>query len=204
MKNIVIISLLILLGACSASRFDRYPGTKLDAFPQQVQGDYAVPTNTFPFNLFKKDTAIVAIKANGIFPYGDSWNEPMMLSDSVVLSRFGKYYAISQRIENNPPQWNIDVWRVEKNNIHAYYFDNNKNYSSEIAKLLSWTAMAKNANGDWHTFVANEETMLHIMQVNHPDSAVVFTVQDSVLEVITDKYLMKEKAFVLKRVNKKK
>jgi hypothetical protein len=64
--------------------------------------------------------------------------------------------------------------------------------------------LSKDSASKWNTFAANEETMLHIMQVNHPDSAVVFTVQDSVLEVITDKYLMKEKAFVLKRVNKKK
>jgi hypothetical protein len=198
--------LLVILSSCTATRFDTYPGNKLVEFPQEVHGDYAIAMSSFPFNLFrKKDTAQFSIKADGIYALGESMDEPQLLSDSLVLSRMGKYFLLCQRVEKNPPQWTVDIWLHERNQIQAWYFDNTKAYAAELIKALQWKVLVKTADStNWNAIAATPETVRHLMQANHPDSIVVFTPNDSVLTAIADRYVSREKPYIIKRVNKRK
>jgi hypothetical protein len=176
----------------------------MQAFPPQVQGDYAVPTTTFPFRFFKKDTAIFSIQATGIYAYGNQWDEPMLLSDSVVLSKIGKYYALSQRLSQNPVQWNVDIWLVEKNNIHAWNFDNTKPYANQLSNYFTPTVYTQNASHTWQPIPCNTACLQRLINANNPDSLVVFTLTDTACLSFIHTYVIKEKAYILKKVNRKK
>lgn len=204
--NKQLLILLVILSSCTATRFDTYPGSRLDAFPQEVQGEYAVSTASFPFNLFrKKDTAQFMVKADGIYPLGDAMDGPQLLSDSMVLSRLGKYYLLSQRVEANPPQWTVDIWLPERNQIQAWYVDNSKPYAAAMLKSLQWKALYKSPESNtWQPIQITAETARHLMQTNHPDSIVVFTPNDSILTELADRYISREKPYTVKRVNKRK
>jgi hypothetical protein len=204
--NKQLLILLMILSSCTATRFDTYPGSRLDAFPQEVQGEYAVSTASFPFNLFrKKDTAQFIVKADGIYPVGEAMDGPQLLSDSLVLSRLGRYYLLSQRVEANPPQWTVDIWLPERNQIQAWYFDNAKPYAKEMMQTLQWKAIYKSPeDGSWKTLQLSKETAQHLMYINHPDSIIVFSPNDSILTELADRYISREKSYTVKRVNKRK
>jgi hypothetical protein len=191
---------LTIVTACTSVKFDRYPGVALSSFPTEMQGEYSIPTRGFfLFNLFKKDTAVISIKNNGIYYLGQPNDNSILLSDTVVLSKLGKYYALSQRIANNPPMWQIDIWSDDKNTITVYPIDAGKNYINQLLVIMQADLWVLEND----TFVktnSTPQTRQRLIQSNMIDTAVIVRMNEQQLEAFIEKHLTKEKAFTVKRV----
>ena len=194
-------SLLILsfLASCSA-HFDRYPGDKLTAFPDELTGSYAFRTQPFFFSFFKRDTASVEIKSNGVYPIGNSGGEPSLWDDRRVISKVGKYYALSQRDENLPDAWTVSILKHDKNNSYIYLIEENASYAQAMLDLFVSKTYIRQPDGNFKKAVIEKKDKLNYMMKSHSDTAVVLNMGEESLLLLFEKYVSKEKPLHLKRV----
>lgn len=191
----------LFLSSCAA-HFNRYPGEKVASFPESMQGDYYIASKPAFFYWFKKDTASIRITSNGIFAVSglNSASDPLLLSDSVVLSRLGKYYALSQRDENIPGAWTTSVMKHDKGSIQLYIVEENKPYSRNLHNLFSSVSWVRKPTGEWTEVQLNMDAKQRAMKNSHSDTAVVFQVKDEAYINLFERFVSKEKALVLKRI----
>lgn len=196
-----IFSLLIvsLLASCSA-HFDRYPGEKLTGFPDELTGSYAFRTQPFFFSFFKKDTASLEIRKDGVYPIGNSEGEPLLLGERSVISKVGKYYALSQRDENLPDAWTVSLLKHDKNNLYIYLIEENASYAQSLLDLFVSKTYIRQTDGSFKKAVIEKKDKLNYMMKSHSDTAVVLNMGEESLLLLFEKYVSKEKPLHLKRV----
>ena len=188
-----------LLSSCAA-HFDRYPGEKLTTFPQQLQGDYCFANKPFFMSWFKKDTAILHISPTSIVRLADNeQTKPLLLNDTVVLSSFGKYYALSQRDENIEGAWTVSIIRADRPSLSLWVVEENKPYARVLLSQLASQTYVRQPGQNWNKLAATQEVKARAMKNSHSDTAVVFTMNDAVLLQLFEKHIQKERPVILKR-----
>lgn len=202
-KNSLVFISLILIAGCAA-HFDRYPGEKLSSIPESIQGEYYFHDKPSILYMFRKDSAAVKILADRIIPIPGSGagGEPLIIGDTVVFSRFGNYYAISQRDENIPDAWTVSVLKTDKNNVYVYSVEENKKYSEKLLTLFVNETFVRQPDGSYKKIVATADTKLRHMKNGSSDTTVVFKMSEESLNLVFEKYVSKEKPLHLRRVKK--
>jgi hypothetical protein len=200
MNSATILLLLILCGC--AAHFDRYPGEKLSSIPAELHGEYYFHEKPSFLYMFKKDSAAVRIMADRIMPIPGSkaGGDPLILSDTVVFSRFGKYYALSNRDENIPNAWTVSVMKADKNNLYFYSIDHSKKYSEKLFKLFVSEAYVRQTDGSYKRVVVPNEAKMRNLKHSSSDTSVVFKMGEASLNFLFEKYVSKEKPLHLRRV----
>ena len=195
------IILIAILTGCAA-HFDRYPGERLISIPVELHGEYYFHEKPSFLYMFKKDSAAVRIMADRIMPIPGSkaGGEPLILGDTVVFSKFGKYYAMSQRDENIPNAWTVSVVRADKNNLYIYSIEENADYSEKLVKLFVSETYVRQADGSYKRIVVPNEVKMRNLKHSSSDTAVVFKMGEESLNFLFEKYVSKEKPLHLRRV----
>ncbi|MFN5886048.1 MAG: hypothetical protein ACK445_11975 [Bacteroidota bacterium] len=195
------IILIAILTGCAA-HFDRYPGERLSSIPVELHGEYYFHEKPSFLYMFKKDSAAVRIMADRIMPIPGSkaGGEPLILGDTVVFSKFGKYYAMSQRDENIPNAWTVSVVRADKNNLYIYSIEENADYSEKLVKLFVSETYVRQADGSYKRIVVPNEVKMRNLKHSASDTTVVFKMGEESLNFLFEKYVSKEKPLHLRRV----
>lgn len=98
MKNIIFcLFLLVILNSCQTIKFDRYPGTTMPEFPENMRGKYNVivkKSGTHP------DTATIYVSKNSYTIYDDKNTAIDFLDSSHVLSSYDNNYFLFVKKEN--------------------------------------------------------------------------------------------------------
>lgn len=187
------------MSSCAA-HFDRYPGQKLNSFPQQMQGEYYFTSKPFFMSWFKKDSAMLRISPTSILRLADNeQTEPLLLNDTVVLSSFGKYFAMSQRDENIEGAWTVTIIRADRHSLSLWVVEENKSYARFLLSQMASQAYVRQDGQNWNKLNATTEVKARAMKNSHSDTAVVFTMNDTVLLNLFEKHIQKERPLVLKR-----
>jgi hypothetical protein len=196
-----ILILLFILSGCAA-HFDRYPGEKLSSIPSELHGEYFFHEKPAILYMFKKDSAAVRIMADRIIPIPGSkaGGEPLILGDTVAFSKFGKYYALSQRDENIPNAWTVSVVKADKNNLYFYSIEDNADYSEKLFKLFVSETFARQSDGSYKRVVVPNEVKMRNLKHSASDTTVVFKMGEESLNFLFEKYVSKEKPLHLRRV----
>lgn len=196
-----ILLLLLILSGCAA-HFDRYPGEKLSSIPAELHGEYFFHEKPAILYMFKKDSAAVRIMADRIMPIpgSKSGGEPLILGDTVVFSKFGKYYAMSQRDENIPNAWTVSVVRADKNNLYIYSIEENAAYSEKLFKFFVSETFARQTDGSYKRIVVSNEVKMRNLKHSGSDTTVIFKMGEESLNFLFEKYVSKEKPLHLRRV----
>ncbi len=202
-KNLVLFIGLLILTGCAA-HFDRYPGEKLSSIPEALRGEYYFHDKPSILYMFKKDSASVRIMEDRIVPIPGSsaGGEPLIIGDTIVFSKFGSYYALSQRDENIPDAWTVSILKTDKNNVYVYSLEENKKYSEKLLTLFVNETFVRQSDGSYKKIVAAADTKLRHMKNSSSDTTVVFKMSEESLNLIFEKYVSKEKPLHLRRVKK--
>ena len=110
---------LIASSSCSMAKLDKYPGAKLDSIPTEFRGH-------FYFKLGKnskdpKDSVYIVVTKHGWKQYENKRTDEYKLSNSVVFSKVGEYFVMSNEDENTKKKyWNSWIILPKKNNFEIY------------------------------------------------------------------------------------
>lgn len=150
MKNIGLILVTLLLGACSLAKFSSYPGVVQTSFPQQLQGTYYIVMPTSVGGHKKAgDTLFYKINQTSVVLMDSSANlEEKPLGSSNVLTLVGgKYHVLSTKDTDWPAYWNCMVYMADKKDIHIYPFIE-QSTPNKLAKYFSKTFIGLSDNQD--------------------------------------------------------
>ncbi len=98
--------LSVILSGCVSIYFDRYPGQALDEIPGKFRGTYLAQPHTLIDNyfiLYEMDSTGKMLPESRIEVFAKGWREykgedkSWGLSDSIVFSKYKKYYFVSHK-----------------------------------------------------------------------------------------------------------
>jgi|GEM_PF-2233324 len=147
-KNFVLlfVSTMLLVACGNNNYFDRWPGQKLNTFPAEMQGNYKLNVGFFSDIFSKKKDSILflTIDENSIHEINKEVNFENVLSDSLVLSKLGKYYIISSKKTDNNGYWTIGYFTMVKGGMnYSPYLGVDKVKEDNLAKYLNLVATYK-------------------------------------------------------------
>jgi len=120
--NKTLIALMVaavgLLGSCKMARFDNFPGEMLTVVPQELQGKYEFKLGLFSSS--QKDSVFIRVDQLGWILSTKTKSDNYPLNEKLILSKFDKYYFISQSDGDIGQLWNIYVLELKKGNLLLY------------------------------------------------------------------------------------
>lgn len=208
MKKILPV-LLILFAACSVSRVDRYPGTSIPAFPEQLQGEYRLNPGGWRgmFQGRQLDSVRIRIAGDKVESLDEKgWQIEFPADTSSVISQLGMYVFLSKKDATEPSFWNTSVlWGNEKELFVAPINATEKDLTRDRLKsYLSLTLLVRKDNqAQIKTITATDKAMLTKLSkvsIDSKDSILYYQMNDARLLQFVKKEIGSKQAVRFTRI----